>query len=81
MMAAVIGSATEEHADQIAPSQLSASRIEFSNGSRIIAPPGASESTVRGYAKPADGGVRRRWCTRGGLGRCPELGVSSRARD
>jgi hypothetical protein len=44
--------ATSEKADQIAPSLLSASRIEFANGSRVIALPGASEATVRGYAKP-----------------------------
>jgi hypothetical protein len=51
-MAARAGMATTERAEQIAPSLLSASRIEFANGSRIIALPGASEATVRGYAKP-----------------------------
>jgi hypothetical protein len=51
-MAARAGLATAEHTDQIAPTQLSASRIEFANGSRVIALPGASEATVRGYAKP-----------------------------
>lgn len=51
-MAARSGLATTAHTDQIAPTQLSASRIEFPNGSRIIALPGANEATVRGYAQP-----------------------------
>lgn len=51
-MAARAGLATTERAETIAPSLLSASRIEFPNGSRVIALPGASEATVRGYAKP-----------------------------
>jgi hypothetical protein len=51
-MAARAGLATTERTEQIAPTQLSASRIEFANGSRVIALPGASEATVRGYAKP-----------------------------
>lgn len=51
-MAASAGLHTTEHADAIAPSQLSASRITFPNGSRIIALPGANEASVRGYAKP-----------------------------
>jgi hypothetical protein len=52
LMAARAGLATTERTEQIAPTQLSASRIEFANGSRVIALPGASEATVRGYAKP-----------------------------
>lgn len=51
-MAARAGMATSERSESIAPTQLSASRIEFANGSRVIALPGASEATVRGYAKP-----------------------------
>ena len=52
LMAATAGTATDERADVVAPTQLSASRIGFPNGSRILALPGASEATVRGYAKP-----------------------------
>lgn len=51
-MAAMAGTDTEEHAEQLAPTQLSASRIAFPNGSRIIALPGANEASVRGYARP-----------------------------
>lgn len=51
-MAARAGLSTSERSEAIAPTQLSASRIEFANGSRVIALPGASEATVRGYAKP-----------------------------
>jgi hypothetical protein len=52
LLAARVSINTMEHAESIAPTQLSASRITFPNGSRIIALPGASEATVRGYAKP-----------------------------
>ena len=52
-MAADLGLATEEHAEAIAPTALSASRIEFPSGSRVVALPGRSEAGIRGYARPA----------------------------
>ncbi len=52
-MAAALGLATSESAELITPTALSASRIEFGNGSRVIALPGRSESTIRGYGAPA----------------------------
>ena len=38
--------------DESTPSAASTTRIEFPNGSRVIALPGTSEGTVRGYAAP-----------------------------
>ena len=38
--------------DASTPSAASMTRIEFPNGSRVIALPGTSEATVRGYAAP-----------------------------
>ena len=51
-MAGSVGLMTAERTDRVAMTALSASRLEFANGSRVIALPGASESTVRGYPKP-----------------------------
>jgi hypothetical protein len=51
-MAARLGLATTEHADALAPTLLSASRIEFASGSRIIALPGRSEASIQGYGAP-----------------------------
>jgi hypothetical protein len=51
-MAAALGMATEERAEALTPTALSASRIEFASGARVIALPGRSEATIRGYPAP-----------------------------
>jgi hypothetical protein len=51
-MAGRLGLATAERTDTITPTLLSASRIEFPSGSRIIALPGRSEAGIRGYGAP-----------------------------
>jgi Terminase large subunit, T4likevirus-type, N-terminal len=51
-MAAAVGLSTTERVEAITPTLLSASRIEFGNGARIIALPGRSEATIRGYGAP-----------------------------
>jgi len=51
-MASRLGLATMERTETVAPTLLSASRIEFASGSRIIALPGRSEASVRGYGAP-----------------------------
>jgi hypothetical protein len=51
-MASRLGLATMERTETIAPTLLSASRIEFASGSRVIALPGRSEASVRGYGAP-----------------------------
>ena len=52
IMASRLGLATMERTETVAPTLLSASRIEFASGSRIIALPGRSEASVRGYGAP-----------------------------
>jgi hypothetical protein len=51
-MASRLGLATTERVEALTPTLLSASRIEFASGSRIIALPGRSEASVRGYGAP-----------------------------
>ena len=51
-MAGRLGLATMERAETIVPTLLSASRIEFASGSRIVALPGRSDASVRGYGAP-----------------------------
>jgi hypothetical protein len=51
-LAARLGLATVERVETITPTLLSASRIEFASGSRVIALPGRSEAGIRGYGAP-----------------------------
>jgi hypothetical protein len=50
--AAKLGLVTTERDEAIAPTALSAKKIEFANGARIIALPGRSEASIRGYGAP-----------------------------
>lgn len=51
-MASAVGLTTSEHADTMATTAVSMTRIEFANGSRVISLPGSTESTIRGFAAP-----------------------------
>ncbi|MEA2511087.1 MAG: hypothetical protein QOJ59_574 [Thermomicrobiales bacterium] len=52
-LAAVLGLATAEREQTVAPSAVSMTRLEFPNGARVLSVPGSSEATIRGFAAPS----------------------------